>query len=80
MQSESDTHVPSRALVPLAVEPQQPHPHRLVQREASFVAQLIASTSRLPQARQRRRAEAAEVIAAYRDTVERIQRLNEKTA
>jgi hypothetical protein len=80
MQPESDTPVPGRALVPLAAEPQQPHPHRSVQRTASFVAQLIASASRLPQARQRRRAEPAEVIAAYRETVERIQRLNDKSA
>jgi hypothetical protein len=80
MQPENDTLVPGRALVPLAIEPQQQHPHRPAQRGASFVAQLIASTSRLPQARQRRRAEPAEVIAAYRETVERIQRLNEKAA
>ncbi len=80
MQSENDTVITGRALVPLTAEPLPQQPHRSVPRGASFVAQLIASTSRLPQARQRRRAEASEVIAAYRETVERIQRLNKKVA
>lgn len=80
MPLENDSPSTSRALVPLVAGPETTHPHRPVQRASSFVAQLIASTSRLPQARQRRRAEPTEVIAAYRETVDRIQRLNEKAA
>jgi hypothetical protein len=37
---------------------------------------MIASARRLPQARERRRADASEVIAAYQDTVQRIRNLN----
>ena len=55
------------------------HPHRPIQRVSSFITQLIATASRLPQAREKRRAEPAEVIAAYRATVERLQKLNEKS-
>jgi hypothetical protein len=80
MLLKNDSPSTSRALVPLVAEPETAHRHRPVQRTSSFVAQLIASTSRAPQARQRRRAEAAEVIAAYRETVDRIQRLSTKVA
>jgi hypothetical protein len=74
------THSPSssRALVTTAAEAHEVH-HRPVKRVASFIAQLIANANRLPQARERRRADPAEVIAAYRATVERLQRLNEKS-
>jgi hypothetical protein len=41
-------------------EPQTGH------REVQFLAQLIATRDQLPQTRERRRAEPAEVIAAYR--------------
>jgi hypothetical protein len=78
--STSDSPSPGRALVPLAMEPHETHPHRPIRRAASFVTQLIASAARLPQSRERRRAEPAEVIAAYRATVERIQKLNAKSA
>ena len=67
----------SRALVTVAAESHDAHPHRSIQRVASFLAQLIANAGRLPQARERRRADPAEVIAAYRATVERLQKLNE---
>jgi hypothetical protein len=40
---------------------------------------LIANASRVPQTREKRRAEPTEVIAAYRATVERLQKLNEKS-
>lgn len=54
----------SRALVILEPAPrQEPQSgHRQVQ----FLAQLIANRDQLPQTRERRRAEPAEVIAAYR--------------
>jgi len=69
----------SRALVALATETHDAHPHRPIQRVASFITQLLANAGRLPQAREKRRAEPAEVIAAYRATVERLQKLNEKS-
>ena len=57
----------SRALV--AVEPATPHagPRTLTRHPAApFLAQLIATHLQLPQTRERRRAEPAEAIAAYR--------------
>ena len=57
----------STALIPLANErpgsaaAQTPAPAR-----ADFVAQLIATASRAPQTRTRRRAEPGEAVAAYR--------------
>lgn len=75
------THSPSlgRALVTTAPETHDAHPHRPIQRVASFIAQMIANAGRMPHTRERRRAEPAEVIAAYRATVERLQKLNEKS-
>ena len=67
----------SRALVTLAAQTQDTHPHRPIQRVASFITQLLANAGRLPQAREKRRADPAEVIAAYRATVERLKKLNE---
>jgi hypothetical protein len=76
------TDLPSsnRALVLVGSAAPETHPRRQIQRVASFVTQLIANASRVPQTRQKRRAQPAEVIAAYRATVERLQRLNEKSA
>jgi hypothetical protein len=57
----------SRALV--AVEPPAPHagPRSLTRHPAApFLAQLIATHLQMPQTRERRRAEPAEAIAAYR--------------
>jgi hypothetical protein len=54
-----------RALVPLAADPIRPHVHRTTLRPAAFLAHLIACNGQLPQMRERRRAEPAEVIAAY---------------
>jgi len=55
----------SRALVALTpaaatVKPSESH------RQAAFLAHLIATKGQLPQTRERRRAEPAEAIAAYR--------------
>jgi hypothetical protein len=60
-------HLPSgcRALVPLAGNMIGPHMHRTTPRLATFLAHLIACKGQLPQMRERRRAEPAEVIAAY---------------
>ena len=57
----------TRALV--AVEPAAPHvgPRVLTRHPAApFLAQLIATHLQLPQTRERRRAEPADAIAAYR--------------
>ena len=43
-----------------------------------IVHHALIATGRLPQTREKRRADPAEVIAAYRATVERLQKLNEK--
>ena len=66
----------SRALVVVAANTHDARPHRPVSRQAPFLAQVIASARGLPQARERRRADATEVIAAYQDTVQRIRNLN----
>ena len=76
MQAENGSPSSSRALVATAAEIHDAHPHRPIQRVASFITQLIANATRAPQTCERRRAEPAEVIAAYRATVERIQKLN----
>ena len=78
MLSGAHSPSPSHALVSLEPDTHGQHPHRPIQRVAAFVTQLIANARHVPQARARRRADADEVIAAYRATVERIQKLNEK--
>ena len=69
----------SRALVPTAQAPEA-SPHRPVQRVSTFLTQLIATARKVPQACEKRRADPAEVIAAYRATVARVQTQNEKTS
>jgi len=80
MPAGTDLPSASRSLVLVGSAQAETHLHRPVQRVASFVTQLIANAARLPQTREKRRAEPDEVIAAYRATVERLQRLNEKSA
>jgi hypothetical protein len=46
--------------------------HRPIRRTAPFLTQLIATARQLPQARARRRAEPAEVIAAYQATITKL--------
>jgi hypothetical protein len=79
MQATSGLPSSSRALVTLAPQTHDTHPHRPIQRVSTFLTQLIANARQLPQTRARQRAYPAEVIAAYRATVERIQSLNEKS-
>lgn len=76
MPAGQDSPSSNRALVVVAPDQHEQHPHRTILRPAQFLTQLIASDRRLPQARERRRADAAEVIAAYQDTVQRIRNLN----
>ena len=78
MPAGLDSPSPSRALVLVGPAAPDVHPRRPIQRVASFVTQLIANAHRVPQTREKRRAEPTEVIAAYRATVERLQKLNEK--
>jgi len=79
MLAATDSPSSSRALVLVGSAAPKAHPRRPVQRVASFVTQLIANATLVPQTCQKRRADPTEVIAAYRATVERLQRLNEKS-
>jgi hypothetical protein len=56
-----------RALIPLAVRPEPEHSD-YGRPAAPFLAQLIATKQNLPQAREYRRAEPCEAIAAYTAT------------
>ena len=80
MPEASDSPSSSRALVPLirlSPEYDVSH-HSSVRRIASFVTQLIATSEKLPQTREKRRAEPVDVIAAYQATVSRIKQLNNR--
>jgi hypothetical protein len=62
----AESAAPSRALVPLTPAARSEERRNTFQRpSAAFLAQLIAASRNLPQARERRRAEPHEVIAAY---------------
>ena len=81
MPEASDSPSSSRALVPLirlASQNDAPR-HSPARRVSSFLTQLIATSQKLPQTREKRRADPADVIAAYRATVERLQTLNGKS-
>jgi hypothetical protein len=80
MRTETDSPSSSRALVSLEADAYDAHPRRPLQRVSTFITQLIATARHLPQTRERRRADPDEVIAAYRATVERLQKLNDKSA
>ena len=77
MPEASDLPSSSRALVPLIrlASHDAPH-HSPVRRVASFLTHLIATSEKVPQAREKRRADPAEVIAAYQSTVSRLRQLN----
>jgi hypothetical protein len=78
MPEATDLPSSSRALVPLIkLAPRNDdEPHRPTRRAATFLTQLIATQQKVPQAREKRRADPAEVIAAYQATIERIRQLN----
>jgi hypothetical protein len=71
----NDSPCSSRALVVTAPPSHGTQPRRPVQQATAFLAHLIATTRQAPQTRQRRRAEPAEVIAAYQATIARLQQL-----
>jgi len=50
--------------------------HKPTPRVAAFVAQLIATARHAPQTRERNSADPADVIAAYKATIAKIQTLN----
>jgi hypothetical protein len=57
---------PGRSLIPLSPQPRLPCSPRLVgPSSATFLAQLIAIKQRLPQTRERRRADPEDASAAY---------------
>jgi hypothetical protein len=64
------------ALVAIAPSAGERLGRRPVRRAASFLAHLIATAGHQPQTRQHRRADAAEVIAAYQATIAKLQRLD----
>lgn len=66
----------SRALVAQAEARNDVPLHRPIRGAATFVAHLIATARQVPQARERRRADPEDVIAAYRATIARIRALN----
>jgi hypothetical protein len=78
MPEASDLPSSSRALVPLIpLAPQRDAPHHSpVRRVASFLTHLIATSERVPQACEKRRADPSEVIAAYQSTISRLRQLN----
>ena len=80
MPEASDLPSSSRALVPLIrLAPQHDAPHHSpVRRVASFLTHLIATAEKVPQAREKRRADPAEVIAAYQSTISRLRQLNNR--
>ena len=80
MSEVSDLPSSSRALVPLTrlAPHSDPLHHGPARRITSFLAQLIATSEKLPQTREKRRAEPADVIAAYQATVSRLRQLNNR--
>jgi hypothetical protein len=79
MLAANDSPSSGRALVTVETQPTDVHPHRTIQRVSNFLTHLIATARHEPQTRERRRADPAEVIAAYRATVERLQSLNRQS-
>ena len=78
MPEATDLPSSSRALVPLIkLAAHSDEEHRSpVRRIATFLTHLIATEERVPQAREKCRADPAEVIAAYKATIDRLRQLN----
>ena len=71
MPAANDSPSSHQALIVLAPDTNAHH-DRPVVRTANFLTQLIAAARQMPQARARRRAEPAEVIAAYQATIAKL--------
>ena len=80
MPEASDLPSSSRALVPLIrLKPESDVSNiSPARRVTSFLTQLIATSEKLPQTREKRRADPADVIAAYQATVSRLRQLNNR--
>ena len=78
MLAGTDSPYSHQAVVALEPSRHEQHPHRPVRRTATFLAHLIATARQMPQARERRRADPADVIAAYQATIEKLKALNDK--
>ena len=76
MSEANDSPSSSRELVALASAPAAAAVQGAVRRPAAFLAHLIATARQVPQTRERRRAEASEVIAAYEAAIAKIKELN----
>jgi hypothetical protein len=74
MPANDDSPSSSRALIRLVHSAPEARGPRAVERTSAFLAHLLATRLQLPQARERRRAEPDEVIAAYRATAARLRR------
>jgi hypothetical protein len=72
MSANSDSPSSSRALIRLVQATQETGRAHTIERTPNFLAHLLATRLQLPQARERRRAEPDEAIAAYRATVARL--------
>jgi hypothetical protein len=70
-----DSPSSSRALIRLVHPAQEPSRHRPIERIPNFIAHLLATRLQLPQARERRRVDPAEAIAAYQATMARLCRV-----
>jgi hypothetical protein len=77
MPAKSDSPSSSRALIRLVHPARETRIHRSIDRASNFLAHLLATRLQLPQARERRRADPDEVIAAYQATIARLRALND---
>jgi hypothetical protein len=75
MPASPDSPSSTRALIPLAQPTPKRSDQRAIERTPNFLAHLLATRLQFPQARERRRAEPDEAIAAYRATLARLRRL-----
>jgi hypothetical protein len=69
---DSPSSSSGRALVEVGPPARRTRRHRPIERTSNFLTHLLATRLQLPQARERRRADPDEVIAAYRATIARL--------
>jgi hypothetical protein len=77
MPANNDSPSSSRALIALAHTAHETVSRRGIERTPNFLAHLLATRLQLPQARERRRAEPDEAVAAYQATVARLRQRND---
>jgi hypothetical protein len=64
-EPELEILAPSQSLVPLTADIDAREQSAPMQRQAAFIAQLLATQAQVPQVRERRRAEPDEAVHAY---------------